>query len=268
LDIVCDQWDALVEDDYVRIMPLPYRSRLWIDTLYQPEFAQQLGVFSVDKLSPVIVADFISTIPSRFKMQKLALNAFNKLDDHLLDKRTELFDYKIDLIQDYERIADSYTVLTRQRIDMSQRYKMKLLHGISPALFVSFYQQNNRKLDNFTALRFKSLVSTLTKLKVGSIMGVFNEDDQLIVAALFVSYLNNASLLAQAVSAEGTKKYAFYRLLDSFLKINAQKNVTLDFPDAESANLQGLYEGFGCLRGSYSVYNHTAFPRVLHWMFN
>ena len=39
-------WDALVEDDYVSVMPLPYRKKMGVTYIFPPTMTQQLGVFS------------------------------------------------------------------------------------------------------------------------------------------------------------------------------------------------------------------------------
>jgi hypothetical protein len=46
LDIVCDEWDALVDDDYESVFPLVKRKKFGINYIYPPFFTQQLGLFS------------------------------------------------------------------------------------------------------------------------------------------------------------------------------------------------------------------------------
>jgi hypothetical protein len=52
LDIVCPGWDALVGDNYMHVFPLTHRRKWGVGYLYQPFFAQQLGLFSRDLLTP------------------------------------------------------------------------------------------------------------------------------------------------------------------------------------------------------------------------
>ena len=46
LDIVCDQWDVLVLNDYEVVMPIPWRKKYFIKYVYQPLWVLQLGIFS------------------------------------------------------------------------------------------------------------------------------------------------------------------------------------------------------------------------------
>ena len=47
LDIVADNWNVLVLDDYEAVMPLPFHKKFLISYISQPFFTQQLGVFSI-----------------------------------------------------------------------------------------------------------------------------------------------------------------------------------------------------------------------------
>jgi len=51
LDIVADNWDVLVEDDYTAVMPVPWKQKYFIKYVTQPFFCQQLGVFATHKIS-------------------------------------------------------------------------------------------------------------------------------------------------------------------------------------------------------------------------
>ena len=66
LDIVTDQWDALILDNYQAVFPLPFRRKCGIDYVYQPVFTQQLGLFSQAPLSPSLLEEFLAQIPARF----------------------------------------------------------------------------------------------------------------------------------------------------------------------------------------------------------
>ncbi|MBK7029040.1 MAG: hypothetical protein IPH45_07445 [Bacteroidales bacterium] len=74
LDLVCPEWCALVEDDYVRVMPLPAWKKFGITYLLQPYFTQQLGLYSQQALSQEVLDKFIRSIPRRFLYMDFNLN--------------------------------------------------------------------------------------------------------------------------------------------------------------------------------------------------
>ena len=75
LDIVCDEWDALVSDNYETVFPLTFRKKFGIWYLYQPFFTQQLGIFSIRHITPQIVEEFLAAIPAKYKFAEINLNA-------------------------------------------------------------------------------------------------------------------------------------------------------------------------------------------------
>ena len=83
LDIVHPGWDALVEDDYQSVMPLTGGKKFGVNYLFQPYFAQQLGVFSKQPLSPEKTETFLKAIPSKYRFVEIRLNESNVFRDGL-----------------------------------------------------------------------------------------------------------------------------------------------------------------------------------------
>ena len=46
LDIVADNWDVLVLDDYKAVMPIAWKKKYFIKYVYPPLWLLELGVFS------------------------------------------------------------------------------------------------------------------------------------------------------------------------------------------------------------------------------
>ena len=101
LDIVHPEWDALVENDYERVMPLTYSKKLGISYMFHPFFVQQLGVFSKSQLSQDDIDRFINAIPQQYRLIRYKLNSYNKVDyesDFIAKHRN----VELDLIYDYQ----------------------------------------------------------------------------------------------------------------------------------------------------------------------
>ena len=45
LDAVCNNWDAIVINNYEAVMPLPWRKKYGLRYVYQAAFIQRLGIF-------------------------------------------------------------------------------------------------------------------------------------------------------------------------------------------------------------------------------
>ena len=73
LDIVSDNWDVLVLNDYEAVMPLPWRQKYFIKYVYPPAWTQQLGVFSNSKINADLVKQFVKSIPKKFKKNNYSI---------------------------------------------------------------------------------------------------------------------------------------------------------------------------------------------------
>ena len=112
LDIVHLEWDALVENDYERVMPLTYSKKFGMSYMFQPFFVQQLGVFSISQLSQDDVENFINAIPQQYRLIKYRLNSYNKVDyesENIVSHRN----VELDLIYDYQTLYNNYNNNTK-----------------------------------------------------------------------------------------------------------------------------------------------------------
>ena len=75
LDIGHPGWDALVENDYERVMPLTISRKFGISYMFQPFFVQQLGVSSKSQLSQDDIDRFINAIPQQYRLIRYKLNS-------------------------------------------------------------------------------------------------------------------------------------------------------------------------------------------------
>ena len=75
LDIVSDQWSALILNDYEAVMPLTWNSKFkFLNYAIQPFFCQQLGLYSDKSLSKETITQFLNKIPLHFLWVDLDLS--------------------------------------------------------------------------------------------------------------------------------------------------------------------------------------------------
>ena len=79
LDIVADNWNVLVLDDYEAVMPLPFHKKFLISYISQPFFTQQLGVFSKENITEETIQFFLNTIPKKYLKIALQFNSDNNI---------------------------------------------------------------------------------------------------------------------------------------------------------------------------------------------
>ncbi len=198
LDLAHEGWEALVENDYERVMPLTAATKFGISYLFQPYFSQQLGVFSKSKLNPGIVEDFIQSIPAHFKFVEINLNSFNKINSK---KNTFVLNnnYLLDLINPYERLVKKYTTNTRRNLKKSTTNKLSISKNIKPEALIKLFRNNRGKqLKKWNDVHYhilQRIMYTSVYKGKGVLYGVYTEFNELCAAAFFLKNNNRLVFL-------------------------------------------------------------------------
>lgn len=262
LDIVCDQWDALVEGDYQRIMPLPWRKQYGQQFLYHPQFCAALGVFSIDKLDSDIVSQFIGAIPRKFKFIEIFLNKFNKFNDSHFQFTSKLTS-ELDLISEYPRLFESFSQQTQDILTDLAQEQFTIQRKIAIKAFISFYvgnQQVNSEIEKSKIdTLLHTLLSALSKYGVGESIAIHSANSSIIAAAFFVLHQNKATLLLHASSNVS----ASYLIIDEFIRTYTMKNITLELPHPQSNDEQALFEAFGAINTKTLIVTKSKIPFYL-----
>lgn len=248
LDIVSPNWDALIKDDYKSVMPLTWRKKYGIKYLYQPFFTQQLGVFSVEKSDTYLVKNFLEAIPKQFQFIEINLNTFNLSEFSDIPVKANLT-HELDLIESYEIIAKNYSENLKRNLKKAANNKLKMNFVNQPEAVIKLFKQNRGvTISNLKEADYKTLsvlMEQAIKRGKGQIIHVLNEANDLCAGAFFIESNNKVVFLFSGLSEEGKKLTAMPFLIDSFIRENAGKNITLDFEGSNDANLARFYKSFG-----------------------
>lgn len=254
LDIVSPEWDALVKDDYKTVMPLTWRKKYGINYLFQPFFTQQSGIFSSAQLSADVVTEFLSAIPKHFKFAETNLNTFNTCNLSSLSGSSNFtikqnLTHELDLIEEYENLAKKYSDNLKRNLKKAANNNLQTILSNQPEPVIKLFRKNRgAQIANLKERDYK----TLTQLMYHAIhrgraqvINVMNEHNELCAGAFFVESNNKAIFLFSGLSEEGKELGAMPFLLDSFIRQNAGKNITLDFEGSNDINLARFYKSFG-----------------------
>ena len=263
LDIVCSNWDAIVDGDYQKVMPLPYITKYKQLHVVVPPYVKQLGVFSIDKISTSIVDSFIQVIPDKFKQVSLPLNDMNKSNSTNF-KKTQIKNYQLDLIQSYNALFEGYSKETKQKIEHANTHNLFIRRNISTVEFVNFYKtaanRSGVKITRANEAVLVPLINTLTKFNLAEAHGIFTQTGELCGVAFFLIYLNRLSIMKIAVDKVGASFNADYMVVNEFIRSNAGKNVTLDFPQNAKDYWLDFIQGFGTIQTLTSLLYRNNLP--------
>jgi len=262
LDIVGDEWEALVENDYERVFPLISRKKWGINYLFQPVFTQQLGVFSKSLLSQEVVSSFLEQIPGKFKFIELNLNTFNKAKSWKY-KIEDWNNFELDLIESYVKIAKGYSTNLKRNLKKAQKENLSVSKNLKPEEIVKMFRENRgrqiRNLDEDDYLKLRRLAYQGIYKGLIQTYGVYTEKNELCAGAFFTRSNKKMIFQFSGLTQEGRETNAMAFLIDSFIREHAQNHLTLDFEGSNDPNLARFYKSFGSVN---CTYHHIVINRL------
>jgi len=268
LDIVCPSWEALIEGDYKIVMPLSTGKKMGLRYLYPPYFVQQLGVFSVDKLTAEAVIDFLKAIPKEFKYAEINLNTFNNVSGTEFNFISNLT-HELDLIGSYEASRMAYTDNTKRNVKKSEQNNLDFVENPSREAIITLFRKGrgadvkNLKEQEYDVLR--RLLQALDARGRLHTRGVLDANGELIAGAFFVDSNSKVIFLFSGLSELGKTMGAMFFLIDRFIAANSNKNLVLDFEGSNDPKLSRFYKGFGAKECVYLQARINKLPWFISW---
>ena len=259
LDIVHPDWEALIEDDYQSVMPLTSGKKFGVNYLFQPYFAQQLGMFSKQPLSPEKTEAFLKAIPSKYRFAEIRLNEGNALNDGF-----EGIEYHrnilLDLNQDYNVIRENYHTNTKRNLAKAESHNLQLIFNVIPYHVVALFRDNRgAAIDKWGDAEYSTLIGlgkTAQNRNLAFILGVNEKGDgEILCAALFMKANNRITFLFSGLNEKGKERQAMTYMLDQVVQKYAGQPITLDFEGSDDENLARFYLGFGGVETKYPSYS-------------
>jgi len=245
LDIVCDNWDALVEDDYQSVMPLPKRIKYGINYIYLPPWTQQLGVFSLQSINEPAILQFIKKIPKKFKLVDVFLNSNNSMSSQRIKTRDNFI---LSLGKTYESLRKQYSKGRKSSCKQAKQFNLVVIENYDHQKTVQLFKKNkgaelNKNYSDYQILN--KLTEHALRLNSIKSIGVINRNDELIGGAFFLIDKYRITYLFAAINDEGREKQAMSLLIDHVIESNAGSNYTLDFEGSMITELASFFKSFG-----------------------
>jgi hypothetical protein len=269
LDIVSPGWDALENNDYETVFPLTHNRKFGIRYLYQPYFAQQLGVFSREHLTESLVDQFLQAIPSDFSFIHIHLNSMNKTNPGKY-RITPRLNHELDLIPSYETIFNGYHQNTRRNLRKALDQNLTIQRKVDPdeliALFRSNYGRNEEalKFRHYNMLRL--LMSYCLKNTFSLTLGACMPDGTLCAGVFLLRDRDRVIYHFAASDKNARENGAMFMLIDMFIKEHAGQPLILDFEGSVDPNVARFYKGFGAREIGFSEITINRLPGPVNRM--
>ena len=254
LDVVCDDWDALVYNDYEAVFPLPKRKKWGVEYIYQPFFCQQLGVFSKMEVE---IEFFLNCIPKKFKYLELNVGSSNSF---VIQENSN---YELAIVKTVE---SQFSKNTSRNISKAKASNLSLVSNVSPEQHISLFNTNlsklgitHKELDVYIRLCYILITNN-----TGKIYAVLDEFNNLVASSLIAIDGQRIYYLNGAANQEGRKVGASHWMVSEIMK-----NYPGKIFDFEGSNIDGVarfYEGFGAKKTSYPTIKINRLPIYLKWI--
>ena len=270
LDIVHPNWNALIENDYERVMPLTNSKKLGLSYMFQPFFVQQLGVFSTSQLSQEDVDNFINAIPQQYLLTQYRLNSYNKVDydSDIIAKHRNV---ELDLIYDYQYLYNNYNNNTKRNLAKAEAAGLSINNNINPEIIISLFR-NNRGKDvkhwkDKEYNRLLELINTAISQECCFTIGINDLDNNTIAGAIFMHSHDRIIFLFSGSDEAHKDKHALTMLLDNVIREFSETQYTLDFEGSDNDGLARFYKGFGGAEVFYPEVKYNNLKGILKFIY-
>lgn len=261
LDIVADNWDVLVLNDYEVVMPIPVKRKLGLAYVAQPIFCQQLGVFSQRTLDKNLIDSFCKQLIDKYKKILYQFNAENSmvLNQDSYQKRDNFI---LPLNTTYENLRKDYRKDRKSRINQVQKKNFMISDCTSKEIIdlaKTFYTHIN--LNNKDYQTLSKIISTSSELDRGFLVGVY-DDKRLLGASFFLKDSKRITYLFSVSSSEGKKHNVNSLILDKVIKEYAKTDFVLDFEGSMISGIASFFRSFGAKNEAYYCLRKKYFSTV------
>lgn len=255
IDIASDfKWEALIEDDYKNVFPLPYKIKFGIKYYYTPFWIQRLGwintqpeSFNLNLLSKVSYIDLF--------VQNINNTDLESRENYVLDL-TLPFQFSSNTIRNLKKAtAQSFTIIE---------------NNLNANSFVTFFKNNKgAELSNINNEAYLRLEKIIEYLKKENLISEYTcqHNNQILVRGIFVNYQNTCTYFKGCGTSEASNTGAGHFFIDfAIKKAHHRKCAKFDFYGGSNSGMARFYSGFGAQAQAYKHLLKNNLPKVLRWL--
>ncbi|MGV3602151.1 MAG: GNAT family N-acetyltransferase [Dyadobacter fermentans] len=272
LDIVCEQWQALVwpsAADFSIVMPLPIRRKWGIHVPYQPQFCQYLGIFSKYELTGEQCQAFMRALLDRH--QYVSSYSFNPENydlmrpvlGHLTDLHVEIFKtHWLDLRRSYDKVYEGYAKDRKVNLRKSAVFGWQIVESDDFKPLIKLFIENHAfKIGRVGAETYRTL-EALGKRCIDQGCGnlLYACAGGVHAGFLLVRYGERVIYLFNAADGLGRKGNARAFMLDAYFLENSSGRLVFDFESPQKPSVAGYYAASGSATMSFFHITRNALP--------
>ncbi|QTE23988.1 hypothetical protein [Polaribacter cellanae] len=255
LDLVADNWDVLVLNDYQAVMPLPWKRKFGLKYITQPFFCQQLGIFSLHTIFKEMQERFLNKIPKKFLKISINMNSNNFSSAKMIEKKN----YILSLDASHDTIFKSFSKGRKHAVKVGERNQLEIKE-VSLELLIEIKKDNYNYMPS--PIYYFSILRNLSKYmidnNIGYVLGVF-KDDILLGGVFLLKQKNRITYLFSSFTQFGKKLKGPTFIINKILEKNANTNLIFDFEGSNIKGIASFFKSFGAKKENYYQINLTKY---------
>lgn len=252
LDIMSPGWEALVDDDYYAVFPLPRRRKFGISYVATPLFLQQLGLFTADGDRKQMAEEFISFMPEFCRLVDLCIGQEVSLPGYRL---TPKYNYELKLDEPYEKAWIGYMSDCRRNINIARRYPQEIVGDSTPAELISLFRSYTARRAGVTRKssykRLSALMEHCISSGLGRTLGVRSPKGKLLWGMFIIETPGRTTMLFTAGSRKSRELRTSYLVIDHLIRSYAGTGQVLDFAGSSIPSIAIFMRSFGGEKTTY-----------------
>jgi hypothetical protein len=266
LDIMSPGWEALVDDDYDSVFPIPSKTKFGIRYIATPAFLQQLGAFSPDNDEADAICEFIDYMPETYKLIDLFVGQELNYKGFKCEVRSNFI---LDLSESYEKLWENFSVHCKRNIESAAKKKPEIVYDATPEELIDLFLQNRGKdiqgIKQPDYRKLNNLMDYCLKNKKGRIVGVRGSKQRLIYGTFIVEIHGSKTMLFVVNSSESRIKRTGYFVLNELIRQNSSTKNVIDFAGSSIPAIASFMESFGSIKQQfYRIYSNRL-PLPFRW---
>ena len=269
LDVVCENWSALILNDYEAVFPLASKSKYKINYIVQPFFTRYFGLFS--KIAPTtkLTNSFLNSIPEKFKFIEFCLQEKMNFDAPEYSRAERKFQL-LNLNSSYETLYKRYSDNAKRSIKKAIKAELIVKNNIAPEVVVNLFKSSKgAELGVFKPNDYKilfALMSVFVKQNNAESLAVYDKKNNLCAAGFFMKNDNRIVFLKSGVTEYGKANGAMHFLFDNIIQQNSATDVMLDFGGSSVETVARFYKNFGAKDCVYLQLKKNSLAPLAKWI--
>lgn len=258
LDIMAPGWEAMIDDDYDSVFPIPCFKKYGIQYIATPIFLQQLGAYSPDKSLLKAINEFLDFMPEFFKLIDLCVS--HNIDNDRY-KVTLKANYELDMSKPYDKLWDKFSNHCRRNIEKSGKKKPEIVNDVTPGELIDLFTLNKGKeirgIKPGNYQKLNELMNFCLRNNKGRILGVRGSRKKLIYGVFIIEVKGSKTMLFIVNTPESREKRSGYYVVNELIKESAGSKIILDFAGSSIPSVASFMESFGSVNiPFYRIYRN------------